>query len=387
MATPKKASDNRAAEKEIVSPLKREKDAPSASSALRRLIAAEHVESISGRMAILTLIATGFVLHEVQTVLLPFVIAGITAYVATPLVTWTKRRTGLPRAVAAVGVFFLLVAAVAVMAKIGLPPLFRASMRLATDLQGTLERQIQELIGPGPVDFLGQQVSAGQLAGQAVETVRGWLSQGENMATLVTVSFTAMIGIILTVVMLCYFLIGGPSIASGLFWLVPPKQRVLVEYIGKRLDPALKRYFIGLAIVVLYAICAAYVGLGLVLGLRHAVFLAVLTGILEIVPFFGPVAAAVIAGLVAIKHATSIWSIVAYAIYATVLRLSIDQVVAPLVLGRAGRVHPVLVIFCFLTGGALFGFAGVLLAVPVALTVKVVLETLYAPPEDAQAGH
>jgi predicted PurR-regulated permease PerM len=50
------------------------------------------------------------------------------------------------------------------------------------------------------------------------------------------------------------------------------------------------------------------------------------------------------------------------------------------VLGRAGRVHPVLVIFCFLTGGLLFGVAGVILAVPVALAIKVILATLYEEP-------
>jgi len=49
-------------------------------------------------------------------------------------------------------------------------------------------------------------------------------------------------------------------------------------------------------------------------------------------------------------------------------------------LGNAARVHPTLVIFCFLAGGALFGIVGVILAVPVALTVKVVLATIYDEP-------
>ena len=91
----------------------------------------------------------------------------------------------------------------------------------------------------------------------------------------------------------------------------------------------------------------------------------------------GPAASAVIAGLVAIQEAKSIWSILAYVIYASALRLSIDQLVGPLVLGNAGRIHPALVIFCFLAGGVLFGVAGVILAVPAALTVKVVLATIY----------
>ena len=84
--------------------------------------------------------------------------------------------------------------------------------------------------------------------------------------------------------------------------------------------------------------------------------------------------------MVAIQEAKSVWSIAAYAIYATALRLSIDQLVGPLVLGKAAQVHPTLVIFCFLAGGAVFGIVGVVLAVPIALTVKVVLAAIYEEP-------
>ena len=59
------------------------------------------------------------------------------------------------------------------------------------------------------------------------------------------------------------------------------------------------------------------------------------------------------------------------------LRLSIDQMVGPVVLGRAAHVHPVLIIFCFLAGGVVLGIPGVILAVPVALVVKSTLATIY----------
>ena len=83
------------------------------------------------------------------------------------------------------------------------------------------------------------------------------------------------------------------------------------------------------------------------------------------------------AGLVAVQQAASPWNIWAYVGYAVALRLSIDQLVGPLVLGKAARVHPVVVIFGFLVGGALFGIAGMILAVPFALLIKVTLSVLY----------
>jgi predicted PurR-regulated permease PerM len=182
---------------------------------------------------------------------------------------------------------------------------------------------------------------------------------------------------VLVFVLLGYFLIDTHAIAAGLLWLVPPRRRGEVERIWHELDPLLRRYFIGVALVAAYATVAAYLGLGLVLGLHHAFILALLTGVLEIIPMIGPVAAAVMAGLVAVQQAATSSDIWAYVGYATILRLSIDQLVGPLVLGNAARVHPVVVIFCFLAGGALFGIVGMILAVPIALLVKVTLSVLY----------
>jgi predicted PurR-regulated permease PerM len=188
-------------------------------------------------------------------------------------------------------------------------------------------------------------------------------------------------GFLLTLVLLFFFMVTGPSIVRGLLWLVPPGERPLIEdHILLQLDPVLRRYFIGVVAVVCFAAAFAYAGLGLVLGVPHAVFLALITGILEAVPIVGPALAATIAGLVAVQHNASLGAIIGYAAYLTALRLSIDQLFGPLVLGAAGRVHPALIIFCFLAGGTLFGVVGVITAVPVALVIKATLSVLYDEP-------
>jgi predicted PurR-regulated permease PerM len=190
-------------------------------------------------------------------------------------------------------------------------------------------------------------------------------------------SLAFFMGVFLTVVLLAYFLVSGRQVARGIFWIVPPHRRPLVARIWTRLDPVLLRYFIGVLAVMVYATIAAYIGLGVILGINHAVFLALLTGVLEIVPVIGPTSAAILAGLVSLRTATGIINIFEYAAYATLLRLSIDQIVGPIVLGRAAHVHPVLIIFCFLAGGVVLGIPGVILAVPVALVVKSTLATVY----------
>ena len=129
--------------------------------------------------------------------------------------------------------------------------------------------------------------------------------------------------------------------------------------------------------VVAYAATAAYIRLGVILHIPHAVFLALFTGFLEMIPMFGPLAAAVIVGLVAAHYATGIAAIIGYGIYATALRLSVDQLFGPLALGAAARLHPVVIMLFFIAGSALFGVTGVIMAVPVALAIKVCLAVLY----------
>ena len=197
------------------------------------------------------------------------------------------------------------------------------------------------------------------------------------MALFAGYSLAALMGAFLSVVLLFYFLTNGERIARGLLWIAPPHRRALVRRIWARLDPVLTRYFLGMIVIVIYATTASYVGLGFFLGIHHAILLALLTGILETVPVIGPTSAAIIAGLISLQTATGFMSIVDYALYATALRLSIDQLVGPIVLGTAAHVHPVLIIFCFLAGGVVFGIPGIILAVPVALLIKSTLATLY----------
>jgi predicted PurR-regulated permease PerM len=314
--------------------------------------------------------------HLLQNVLLPFVIAAITAYICAPVVDRVTARTPLPRWSVVLGLLAVLIGAGALLAVLGLPPLLQQAQNVLADLHGTVADFARALVGTRPVQLLGSSLDAERMADLVVGGLQHEMS-GAQLVRVVGWGAAAAFGLILVWVLIGYFLLDSRQIAAGLLWLVPPRGRARAEQIWRELDPLLRRYFIGVAGVVAYTTAAAYLGLGLVLGLHHAVLLALLTGLLEVIPVVGPTAAAVIAGLVAVRHAATSLDIWAYVGYATVLRLSVDQFVGPIVLGNAARVRPVVVMFCFLAGGALFGVVGVILAVPIALAVKVTLSVLY----------
>ena len=333
----------------------------------------------SGELRAIMLAAAGlsFFLYFIKFILLPFVLAAIVAYVCTPVLDLTARRTRWPRLVFAVAVFVILFAIGALILTFAAEHLADEARATVTDLQGMLEHFVGEAIGGEPVRLFGHTVNAQQITQYALQQIGDWLGQADQLVLLAGYSLAAIMGAFLTAVLLFYFLASGPQVARGLLWIVPPHRRPLVMRIWTRLDPLLMRYFLGVAAVVVYATIASYIGLGVILGIKHAVLLALLTGVLETVPFIGPTSAAVIAGLVSLRTATGLMSILAYALYATLLRLSIDQLFGPVVLGRAAHVHPVLIIFCFLAGGVVLGIPGVILAVPVALLIKSTLATLY----------
>lgn len=342
-----------------------------------RSYASKTLDAGETRAVILAAAALTIFLYFIKLILLPFAMSAIIAYICTPALDWLARRTRWPRLLFAI-VFFLLILAV------GGSTLYFAGARIVAeargvggDLQGMLEHLVSEASDGKPIVVLGYSLSAHQIVQGILDRIRAWIGQTDQLALFVGYSLGAIMGAFLTVVLLFYFLASGRRVARGILWIAPPHRRSLVQRIWVRLDPVLTRYFIGMILVVIYATAASYVGLRFFLGIHHALLLALMTGILETIPVLGPTSAAVIAGLVSLRTATGLMSILDYAMYATALRLSIDQLFGPIVLGRAAHVHPVLIIFCFLAGGIVFGIPGVILAVPVALLVKSTLATLY----------
>jgi predicted PurR-regulated permease PerM len=329
------------------------------------------------RAVILAAAAMAIFLYFIRLILLPFILPAILAYICTPAIDWLTRRTRWPRLVFAIG-FFLVIMGIGILFGVfAAGRIADEAESLAFDLQGTLQRLVGDATGNHPVQILGHTVDPQQTVKILLDRIADWIGQTDQLAVFAGYGLALITGAFLCVVLLFYFLTSGERIARGLLWIVPPHRRALVRRIWARLDPVLTRYFVGMIAVVIYATSASYVGLGFFLDIHHAVLLALLTGVLETVPFIGPTAAAIIAGLVSLQTATGFMSILDYALYATALRLSIDQLIGPVVLGAAARLHPVLIIFCFLAGGIVFGIPGVILAVPVALLIKSTLATLY----------
>ena len=339
-----------------------------------------HLRRISGRTTFLLLALIGFLLHLLQWVLLPFIIAGLMAYLCTAVVDWLRAKTQIPRAALAGATLLGVLILLSLAGWLAIPPLARGLARLPAHLQALTETLTKAALGDSTVNLFGKSMNAESLTKAAMAGLENFADRTTVLAPAGGGVFAVLFAFPLTLVLFIYFLFGGPTIARGLLWLVPPNDRPMAARVWGRLDPVLRRYFVGVIGIIAYTAVAAYVGLGVFLHAPHAALLALATGALELMPVIGPAASAVFAGLVTIEHAKGVGPIIGYALYATALRLSIDQWLGPIALGAASRLHPTVIMLCFLVGATLFGVAGVILAVPAALATKTALTVLYEEP-------
>jgi len=316
-----------------------------------------------------------FVLYLMRYEILPFVIAGSIGFVADPLLRRLQPYVGDRRWIPATLLFILiLLAGSAATYWIGSVIAGDVS-QLASKGPKMVHDLAQQLVGQNGISLFGQTYTADKLT-QDIQTKAGTIVGPSGYAAMFGIGIGAILGIFLTLVLIPYFLIAGPSLVKGMIWLVPPERRPAIERTLPRIVPALRRYVVGMIIVVSLTAIAAYLGYGLVFALPHAILISIAVGFLEVIPALGPFASLVLVGLSSMQE-HGIGAAAGLMGYAIALRLGIDNVLGPFVLGRSARLHPVAIIFAFIAGSTLFGLVGLLLAVPVATCLIIVLDQYY----------
>lgn len=326
-----------------------------------------------------TLAVAAVMLYAIRYALLPFVFAIAIAFVVDPAVAWLAGRRGVRRWVAAVLVYVPVAAALVATVYWLVVELVSDAMSLTQQGGKIATELLTRLFGPDGVTLFGTAYSPAAIVARAGQALAGMLGPS-GLVHALGVGIAAIFALAMLLVLLPYFMISGPQLAAGAVWLIPPERRPPVEQLLRRMVPVLRRYLVGIFVVVSYTSLAAGVGFGLVFGLPHAALLAITIGLLEVIPVIGPATAAALAAAAAFQHGAGIAQLVGPIAFIIALRLSIDNLVGPLVLGQAARVHPVVVMFAFVCGAMLFGAIGLLLAVPTAVTIKTALQHYYAEP-------
>ena len=316
-----------------------------------------------------------------SSIITPFIWALLTAFILNTLVTWLTRRLGGPRRLWVVVVYFGLVALVA-WGLVSVVPVLVAQIRQILAEIPNYTDQIESFLRGvqlGDLPFTAPDIEAALRRG--AEQLLGAL--GTRAPELALLIFERLLKVLLYLVATFYLLLQADRVVQNVRALFP--QDVLDE-----LDPWIRRvvttmgaYLRGQVLLVMIISTATFVGLS-ILGVRFALVLAIMSGLVVTIPYLGPYAAGAVAVIVAMTQTQPNnfgWPPLvlgaAVAILYTVIRQLEDNLVMPFVIGRTVELHPLTVIFVVLAGASLAGILGLLIAVPAAATLKIILEYLW----------
>jgi predicted PurR-regulated permease PerM len=336
--------------------------------------------------------AVVFLLWLARGIIGPFVVAGVLAYAFSPVVSGVQSRTRLPRA-AVIGIGYVLV--LAALGGLG----FIAAERLNRELTA-LSSGGHDVIGSGmhklfgdTVVVLGNTLSVADLSRQIRESLVGLVNSPSSAVQVAEGAADVGLKVILCLIITFYFLLDGQRFGRFVLRFLDREQRAEALRLGHRIHVVLGRWLRGQLFLIGLVTVVMYVILGPILHIPYALILAILSGLLEIIPLVGPLIAAALAGTVAFSSHGMDTTIVVLATYLVVRQIE-DQIVMPVVIGRAVHLHPVITIFAVLVGLSSWGILGGLLGVPVAAALNVTLHELYPEetgghsddPETAKAG-
>jgi predicted PurR-regulated permease PerM len=325
------------------------------------------------------LVALAVLLWIVREALPPFVIAAVLAYILSPLADEVATRLRIRRSLAALGVFAAVLVMLLVVGFV-VDVRLTAEMRdLSSQGPNGLETAVDQFTGGQAIQAFGQEVTARELARFIEGTVRNELGTPRQAFQALRLGLDLTFAVILTLLSLAYMLVDGDRLWRYVLRFVPVEYRGRVETLSAEIHRVLGRYLRGQLILIVLMATVTFVVLEWVFHLPYALWIAILTGFLEVIPLIGPVTAGAIACLVGLAQG-GVGEAAALAVTYLILRQTEDQLIMPQVVGRAVHVHPLVTIFAVLAGERIAGVLGMVLAVPTAAAIKVVLDYAYPRP-------
>lgn len=308
-------------------------------------------------------------------VLLPFIAGMVLAYLLDPL-TRQVQRTGTGRVLAALIVIAIIIVAFVIMIMLVAPILGAQLFALVENIPGYAQR-LQSLIADPNREWLAKVFgsqgsdpgkSVGNLMAQGASWIAAFLaslwSGGRALVSLFSL-------LIITPVVAFYLLCDWDRLVTTVDNWIPLPHRETVRGLAREMDAAIAGFVRGQAVICL--ILGVFYAVGLTFaGLHFGFLIGFMTGVVSFIPFVGAISGFLVAGGVAIAQFWPDWvSILAVAGVFIVGQGLEGYILSPKLVGAKVGLHPVWLMFSLLAFGYLFGFVGLLVAIPLAAAIGV----------------
>ena len=326
-------------------------------------------------------VAIGGVLYLLSPILAPFLAGAILAYILNPLVA-RLAGSSVRRTIAVILVLFLALLALVAVLFIVLP-LFTKELRLLTEKLPDTLRWLNQTAAPWAAQHFGIELqfdmdSLKEMASEAVKANRNLLPR---LLASLQIGGMALFGLIVNLllipVVLFYLLRDWNTFLARIDALVPRHLHAQARKIALEIDAVLAEFLRG-QLAVMLVMAVYYVFALWLAGLQFALPIGLLTGLLVFIPYVGSTTGFLLATMAAVLQFND-FAGVAWVWVAFALGQALEgTAVTPTLVGERIGLHPVAVIFALLAFGSLFGFFGVLLALPASAALLVALRNLRA---------
>lgn len=322
------------------------------------------------------LIAAGLVAQQIVSLILATM---LTIIVSLPMSVSAERLAplGVPRALGAFIGLLLGVAVVAGGLALLLPPLLDQARTLINDAPHLLteaEVKLSSVTGDRP----------GHVAAQLQRDLTAFVRNPSSLLGPITTLGVSLVSIIAGVVIgviTAYYIAAQPEpLTDGLLSLFSARARPQAEETLGRIRAAWLGWLRGLAASMVLIGVMLYVALGLIVGLPFALVFAVLSACLEVVPYLGALASGIppVAFALTISPARAVVVLIVY-----ILVHQIEaNVIGPLVMARAVRLHPAVIAIGVVAVGEVFGLLGLIVAVPILSLITILVDELWTSRHD-----
>jgi predicted PurR-regulated permease PerM len=326
-------------------------------------------------------------LRTLGSLLAPFVLALVIAYIFDPLVDRIEAR-GLKRPIAVMLLALPLLTLVSLAAVFGIPELVEQAGQVMDKTPAAIQRAIEwldatrvrlqrlpmfrgEAFSRALASFSPERLAAyiEQRQVQIVEQIWGGvLGVGRGL----TVVLTILGYVVLVPVLIIYLLIDFDGIVRRTLLLLPVPTRESWMPVLREYNALLARYFRGQVLAALIVGLLTWLGL-LIVGFPYSGFVGAVAGVFNLVPYLGLVVSAIPALIIALLSGNVLVSLAKAGVVFVIVQLIDGTVTGPRITGGSVGLHPVWVILAIAVGSALFGFVGLLLAVPAGVLIKLLL--------------
>lgn len=329
-------------------------------------------------------------LYFIKDLVLVVLVAIVIASGMEPLISWFKRNK-IGRVPGAIISYISIIGLLTGLVFFFVPPVLDEAASLLTELPKYLEsttlwdplnvkketltssQQMVQTLSDGmnnPSQLvadaqsqLKKNVSLGFGLGDLVNAIRDISSNVSNgFVKIVSMIFGGLLSFILIIVLSFYFLVQEDGVADFLKLITPLRHERYVVDLWKRSQVKIGQWMQGQFLLGVIIAVLLYLGLT-ILGLKNALLLAVLAGIMEIIPVFGPILSAIPAVLMAFVDGGMTTALIVLGLYIIVQQFE-NHLIYPLVVKKIVGVSPVVVILALIIGYDLAGFLGVVLSVP-----------------------